>query len=61
MNKIIPLYSMDEAIGVLAGVLHGKPLELWLRLPRANQERIVRLAFDEGIIAHKRGTNERLH
>jgi hypothetical protein len=54
-------YSMDEAIAVLAGALYGKPLLKWLRLPRANQERIVRLAFEKGVITHKRGDDEKLH
>ncbi len=61
MNKIIKPYSMDEAIGVLAGALYGKSLQIWMRLPRERQERIVRKAFDKGIISHKRGDDEKLH
>ena len=54
-------YNMDEAIAILAGALYGKPLLMWLRLPRVNQERIVKVAFEDGIITHKRGDDERLH
>lgn len=54
-------YSMDEAIAVMAGSLYGKPLMIWLKLPRANQERIIEIAFEEGVITHKRGDDERLH
>jgi hypothetical protein len=56
-------YSMDEAIAVLAGALwaNHKALTKWLKLPRANQERIVRLAFEKGVITHKRGDDEKLH
>ncbi len=61
MNKITKPYSMDEAIGVLAGALHGKTLMIWMGLPRERQERIVRIAFEDGIITHKRGTDEKLH
>lgn len=55
------VFNMDEAIGVFAGALFGNPLKIWLRLPRESQERIVRIAFDEGVITHKRGDDERLH
>lgn len=61
MNKIIKPYNMDEAIATLAGALYGKPLLIWLKLPRERQETIVRLAFDKGVIVHKRGQDERLH
>ncbi len=54
-------YNMDEAIATLAGALYGKPLLIWLRLPRANQERIIKIAFEKGVITHKRGDDERLH
>ena len=55
------LYSMDEAIGVMAGALNQKHSKLWLGLPRATQERIIRIAFDKGVITHKRGDDEKLH
>lgn len=63
MNKITKPYNMDEAIAVLAGALwaNHKALTKWLKLPRAHQEHIVRKAFDQGIIAHTRGKDEKLH
>jgi hypothetical protein len=54
-------YNMDEAIGVFAGSLYGKLLLVWCRLPRARQEELIRKAFADGIITHKRGDDERLH
>jgi hypothetical protein len=61
MNKIIKPYNMDEAIAVMAGSLHPKTCIRWLKLSRATQERLIRKAFDEGIITHTRGADEKLH
>lgn len=60
MGPIKP-YNMDEAIATLAGALYGEPLMIWLRLPRANQERLIKIAFEEGVITHARGDDEKLH
>lgn len=61
MNKIVKPYNMDEAIGVLAGALSPKHRAIWLKLPRDSQERIIRIAVEDGVISHKRGDNEKLH
>lgn len=63
MNSPTKPYNMDEAIAVLAGALwtNHKALTVWLKLPRTSQEKIVRLAFDKGVITHKRGDDEKLH
>ena len=62
MNKIIKPYNMDLAIAVMAGSLtNHKTLTMWLKMPRVEQERLIQIAFEKGVITHSRGTDEKLH
>lgn len=63
MNKIIKPFNMDEAIAVFAGSLweNHKSLTRWLKMPRARQEQLIQKAFEQGVLTHKRGGDEKLH
>ena len=59
---VIKPYNMDEAIAVFAGALSNhKLLTKWLKWPRVEQERLIRKAFEKGIMTNTRGDHEKLH
>jgi hypothetical protein len=60
--RILKPFNMDEAIAVMAGSLTSHQLlTKWLELPRARQEQLIHKAFEEGVLTHKRGDDEKLH
>ena len=61
--RVLKPFNMDEAIAVFAGSLwnNHKMMTKWLKLPRARQEQLIHKAFEQGVLTHKRGDDEKLH